>query len=99
MERQASPEQRRDLRLRLASRQIPEVLLWAGVLTLVFGVVNYLTLPGESAWSWATNLVFGPLFVLLAVGAPARRHPRESRPRRLGLLQPPARRDAGDRLP
>ncbi len=66
MERQASPEQRRDLRLRLARRQIPEVLLWAGVLTLVFGVVNYLTLPGESAWSWATNLVFGPLFMLLA---------------------------------
>jgi diguanylate cyclase (GGDEF)-like protein len=65
MERQASPEQRRELRLSLALRQIPEVLIWAGVLTLVFGVVNVATLPGESPWSWATNLVFGPLFVLL----------------------------------
>jgi diguanylate cyclase (GGDEF)-like protein len=65
MDRLASPEQRRDLRLSLARRQIPEVLVWAGALTLAFGVVNYVTLPDESAWSWATNLVFGPLFVLL----------------------------------
>ncbi len=66
MERQASPEQRRDLRLSLARRQIPEILAWAGALTLVFGVVNYVTLPGESPWAWATNLVFGPLFLGLA---------------------------------
>jgi diguanylate cyclase (GGDEF)-like protein len=66
MERHANHEQRRDLRLALARRQIPEVLAGAGALTLVFGVVNYLTLPGESPWSWATNLVFGPVFLALA---------------------------------
>ena len=37
MERRATHEQRRDLRLRLARRQIPEILTWAGALTLVFG--------------------------------------------------------------
>jgi diguanylate cyclase (GGDEF)-like protein len=67
MERRASPEQRRSLRLGLARRQIPEILIWAGGLTLVFGVVNYFTLPGESPWSWATNLVFGPLFIALGL--------------------------------
>jgi diguanylate cyclase (GGDEF)-like protein len=29
-------------------------------------VVNYLTLPDEPAWSWATNLLFGPLFLGVA---------------------------------
>lgn len=66
MERRATDEQRRDLRLRLARHQIPEILTWAGALTLVFGLVNYLTLPGETPWAWATNLVFGPLFLGLA---------------------------------
>lgn len=66
MHRQASYAQRRDLRLRLARSQIPEVLGWAGALTLVFGGVNYLTLTSESPWAWATNLVFGPLFLGLA---------------------------------
>jgi diguanylate cyclase (GGDEF)-like protein len=66
MGRQSTHEQRRALRLRLARRQIPEILAWAGVLTLVFGVVNYLTLPVESPWAWATNLLFGPLFLGLA---------------------------------
>ena len=66
MVRRATHEQRRDLRLRLARRQIPEILAWAGALTLVFGLVNYVTLPGESPWAWATNLVFGPLFLGLA---------------------------------
>jgi diguanylate cyclase (GGDEF)-like protein len=66
MDGHASPAQRRALRLRLAGRQIPEVLAWAGALTLVFGVVNYVTLPGESPWAWATNLVFGAIFLGLA---------------------------------
>jgi diguanylate cyclase (GGDEF)-like protein len=66
MVRQSTHEQRRELRLRLARRQIPEILAWAGALTLVFGVVNYLTLPGESPWAWGTNLLFGPLFLGLA---------------------------------
>lgn len=66
MARHANHEHRRDLRLGLARRQIPEVLAWAGALTLVFGVVNYLTLPGGSPWAWATNLVFGALFLGLA---------------------------------
>jgi diguanylate cyclase (GGDEF)-like protein len=66
MERLASPEQRRDLRLRLARQQIPEILTWAGALTLVFGVVNYVTLPSEPVWSWVTNLLFAPIFLGLA---------------------------------
>lgn len=66
MDGHASNEQRRDLRLSIARHQIPEILTWAGALTLVFGVVNYLTLPGETPWAWATNLVFGPLFLGLA---------------------------------
>ena len=71
MERRSSPEQRRALRLSLARRQIPEILTWAGGLTIVFGVVNILTMPGETPWAWATNLVFGPLF--LALGWATRR--------------------------
>jgi diguanylate cyclase (GGDEF)-like protein len=66
MERASSPSQRRELRLRLARHQIPEILAWAGVLTLAFGVLNYLTLPDEPGWAWATNLVFGPVFLGLA---------------------------------
>lgn len=66
MERHASHAQRRDLRLRLARSQIPEVLGWAGALTLVFGAVNYFTMTSGSPWAWATNLVFGPLFLGLS---------------------------------
>lgn len=62
----SSADQRRDLRLSLARRQVPEVLVWAGALTLVFAAVNVITMPGASAWSWTTNLLFGPLFLLLA---------------------------------
>ena len=61
-----SVTQRRDLRLQVARRQVPEILTWAGGLTLVFALVNYLTLPGEGPASWAINLLFGPLFIILA---------------------------------
>jgi diguanylate cyclase (GGDEF)-like protein len=57
--------QYRDLRLRLARSQVPRILLVAGIVTLVFGVVNYLTIPGDT--TWAINAVFGPLFILLAL--------------------------------
>lgn len=66
MDTRASITQRRALRLRIARRQVPEILLWAGVLTLVFGVVNFFTIPDEPAWDWAINVVFGPAFILLA---------------------------------
>jgi diguanylate cyclase (GGDEF)-like protein len=63
----ASGQRRRELRLRVARRQVPEVLVWAGALTLVFGVVNYLTLPDDAVSSWIVNLVFGPFCLLLAL--------------------------------
>ena len=66
MDARASSIQRRDLRLQVAQRQVPEILTWAGGLTLAFAVVNYLTLPDESMASWLINLVFGPLFIGLA---------------------------------
>lgn len=66
MDTRASTTQRRDLRLQVAQRQVPEILTWAGGLTLVFAVVNYLTLPDESVASWLINLLFGPLFIILA---------------------------------
>ena len=66
MDLRASTTQRRDLRLQVAQRQVPEILTWAGGLTLVFAVVNYVSLPDESMASWLINLIFGPLFILLA---------------------------------
>jgi len=62
----ASDTQRQALRLRIARRQVPEILLWAGILTLVFGVVNLLTLPDEPVWNWIINVAFGPLFIGLS---------------------------------
>jgi diguanylate cyclase (GGDEF)-like protein len=62
----ASASERRHLRLSMACHQVPEVLVWAGALTLVFGLVNYLTLPDDLVWSAAINLVFGPVFLALA---------------------------------
>ena len=66
MDIRASTTQRRDLRLQVARRQVPEILTWAGGLTLAFAVVNYLSLPDESMASWLINLIFGPLFIILA---------------------------------
>ena len=66
MDTRASTTQRRDLRLQVAQRQVPEILTWAGGLTLAFALVNYLSLPDESMASWLINLVFGPLFIILA---------------------------------
>ena len=66
MDTRSSMAQRRDLRLQVAQRQVPEILTWAGGLTLVFAVVNYVSLPDESMASWLINLIFGPLFIILA---------------------------------
>jgi GGDEF domain-containing protein len=63
----ASGQRRRELRLRVARRQVSEVLVWAGALTLVFGIVNYLTLPDDAVSSWIVNLVFGPFCLVLAL--------------------------------
>jgi diguanylate cyclase (GGDEF)-like protein len=62
----ASEERRRALRLRVARTQVPEILTWAGALTLAFGAVNYVVLPNDAAPSWVINLVFGPFFLGLA---------------------------------
>jgi len=62
----SSTAQRRDLRLQVAQRQVPEILTWAGALTLAFAVINYLSLPDETMATWLINLVFGPLFIVLA---------------------------------
>ena len=67
MEIRASDERRRELRLSVARRQVPEILAWAGALTLLFGVVNHLFLPTEAAASWVINLIFGPFFLALAL--------------------------------
>lgn len=75
MDARASTIQRRDLRLQVAQRQVPEILTWAGALTLVFALVNYLSLPDESAASWVINLLFGPLFIILAWLIHSRRIP------------------------
>lgn len=64
-ERRATPQGRRSVRLDVARRQVPETLLWAGVLTCVFGIVNALTRPEEGPWAWGVNAVFGPMFLLL----------------------------------
>ena len=81
MERHASPSSVVTCACAWRAARSPRSSLWAGVLTLVFGVVNYLTLPGESPWSWATNLVFGPLFVAAGAGrSGATSSPRASRP-------------------
>ena len=62
----ASSMSRRDLRLQVAQRQVPEILTWAGAMTLVFALVNYLTLSSADSGSWIINLLFGPLFIILA---------------------------------
>jgi diguanylate cyclase (GGDEF)-like protein len=62
----ATPERRRQIRLEIARAQIPEILAWAGVLTLLFGIVNAATLSDEGPVAWAVNLVFGPVFIGLA---------------------------------
>jgi diguanylate cyclase (GGDEF)-like protein len=62
----ATQLERRQYRLAAARRDVPELLTWAGGLTLGFGIVNYFAMPEESAWAWAVNLVFGPAFLLLA---------------------------------
>lgn len=66
MDTRSSTAQRRDLRLQVAQRQVPEILTWAGALTLAFAVINYLSLPDETMATWLINLVFGPLFIVLA---------------------------------
>jgi diguanylate cyclase (GGDEF)-like protein len=62
----ASDAERRRLRLDVARKQVPEILAWAGLLTIVFGIVNYVTLPSDSASSWVVNAIFGPLFLAIA---------------------------------
>ncbi len=66
MDTGASDRQRRDLRLGLAQRQIPEILGWAGVLTLIFGFVNFFAIPDLPAFNSLINVTFGPLFIWLA---------------------------------
>ncbi len=62
----ASAGDKRALVLRVARAQVPEILLWAGLLTLVFALVNYLTLPEEGGHTWVINVIFGPLFLGVA---------------------------------
>lgn len=62
----ASSGARREVRLGIARAQVPEILAWAGVLTLAFGIVNAVTLGYEARSAWIVNLIFGPLFLLLA---------------------------------
>lgn len=64
----ATKAQRRVFRLAAARRDLPEMLAWAGALTLVFGIVNHFALPNEPPSAWIVNLVFGPLFLVLAWG-------------------------------
>ena len=87
------------MRLEIARAQIPEILAWAGVLTLLFGIVNAATLSDEGPVAWAVNLVFGPVFIGLAWAI--RRRPRASTTGAVGLggLQRVARRPAGEQLP
>jgi hypothetical protein len=46
----ATQLERRQYRLAAARRDVPELLTWAGGLTLGFGIVNYFAMPEESAW-------------------------------------------------
>ena len=66
MDAATSRGRRRDLRLQVAQRQVPEILTWAGAMTLVFALVNYLTLSSAQSGTWIINVVFGPLFIVLA---------------------------------
>ena len=61
-----APESRRVLRLEIARHQVPETLAWAGALTCAFGVVNALTLADQGPRAWVFNVVFGPVFLLMA---------------------------------
>jgi diguanylate cyclase (GGDEF)-like protein len=63
---QAAPEVRRSFRLATTRRFIPGMLLWAGALTLLFGVLNYAFRADEAVSAWTVNLIFGPLFLLLS---------------------------------
>jgi hypothetical protein len=62
----AAPEVRRSFRLATTRRFVPGLLLWAGALTLLFGVLNYALRADEAASAWTVNLIFGPLFLLLS---------------------------------
>jgi diguanylate cyclase (GGDEF)-like protein len=66
MDVRANDAERRAIRLGVARRNVAELLLWAGGLTLVFGVVNLVAIPDASGRTIAINLVFGPLFLLLS---------------------------------
>ncbi len=62
----APEEGTRGIFLQTARRQIPPVLAAAGVLTAVFAVVNAVALPDEAATTWVINVVFAPVFLILA---------------------------------
>jgi diguanylate cyclase (GGDEF)-like protein len=62
----ASEAQRLAVRRHVAARQIPEILFWAGVLTLVFGVVNLVVVAHDPVFNWIINVVFGPVFIAMA---------------------------------
>ena len=66
METLADRDRRREYRLAVARRDVPEMLAWAGALTLLFGLVNYFALPDAPASAWGVNVVFGPLFLALS---------------------------------
>ncbi len=50
----------------LTRKQVPEILLWAGVLTMIFGVVNWFLIPEDRLGQLAINAVVGPLLILFS---------------------------------